>query len=467
MKKILVVFFFSCLVFFSSCKDEKIPLGNEIKNDFLVDSVINHDLVFEESKMVTITGEAEPLVTIVVKILYNDHVVDYAYSTCDSLGKFSVQIIGLKGTSKYYKIEISDGHDKYKHVYDNIRFGKVFMYLGDDILFDDDIPLYANDNITYGTIQNNKIEKINTIPSKMIAAYAQSLEAKYHMPIFFITNVFKNSLIESYIDAEKLNNHHILLNYLDLTNREFDKGFLEHLEGYSVSKIIFNQGIEELSYMNDDNYLRVCSGYTMFLMTVLSMIFEKFNSPEIYIMQAPSLNNKYVSQFRISQSSAANYFDYTTLIPTFDLNNYNIVSDDLVLKTSISLTRLVNRIYNMTILGNKASHYANLIKEYEGDTLKYIYIEFSKGLNLNKVEIIENLKFTDLDGNEILADYEIAKNRLIINNFKIKNDFIAGDEALVEFLDIRIISFGITPVLVETNFYNQYLLPIIPFQIII
>lgn len=501
MKKILNVFTLLLIIlFFTSCKEQTIN-KEDVKptKEFVVSTFIADDQVLLENSELVLSGTSEPGIVIEATIFdENNKVVSSDKAISDNnTAKWSLSLKTPKGNFKKYTIEIKDSYGMFIKTYKNVMFGKLWMLIGDGIIYDElnleekknDEENIVNSYISYLHVIENNLKWINNsennvLVSKFEQEFADKLVDEYKMPVGIVNFTFNNTNIESFLSQKSINDVSRLKEYLEVENKYIDNpnnisdmcyiynNYLSKFNGISFDGVLFNHYVDNLDKLHSDSF---SDFYFNSLMVLVEDLHKNLNNARIYFLGASSSNNDVICKLRNIQNSVTNYFSYVSLIPTFDLNLFDETNI-----FNIELNSLVKRVFDCITLEFKFSKYANLVYvTNEEEVVTKIKVEFSstefieilsqKNIMNNELENIE-IKYLDIyyEDKKLEKVYTLENNFLVINlEYEVKEE-IDGVEVITTKVYEKekiTISYGQYGNLLDYNFINDEDLPIIPFKI--
>lgn len=468
MKKIFISFIvtFTVLSLFllTGCVNNiKIPLGNRPTKQFTIVDYIQDDAIFQAKSKVKISGLSEEGV-IIVATLYDNKgdEVTQVYSTTNEKGAWILEFDAPSASMKTYTLKLADSIGVYHYTFTEIKFGQVWLVLGDEInnlsiqeeLVEDESGYNPTDYNKMFYYENKWIAADSNISSfgyqlieKMTANFTSW--NKYPIGVVFATaentNIY-NWLSRDIIESRKIIKDYLVENNLYKDTFELEKDdmsyyyelYLRNLKNMSYSNVIFNQGLKDIEDLNnntnyDDKSFK--NIYSLMLYSLISDLDDKVRIvDQIFIIQTGSSFESNVSMLRTIQTSMTNYFNKCELVPTYDItlvfdknsNNYlssiecaNLIGleDNICLEIhGIDFEKLVDRIYNSFVNKEQAPFLNDVVQEYdENGYVKSIKLIFKNTETLELVENIIGLEFIDENGNFVEIEYEIFNNEIIIN----------------------------------------------------
>lgn len=494
----LFVFSFALI----SC-EKKIDLPNtevEIVNDFTINESIQNNSLYQQNSVLTIYGESEQGVVIVAKLLDSrNSIVSQNFATVDEKGKYVIELPTPRGSKHSYTLIVNDKNDKFVHQFDNIRFGEVFLVLGDDFLTNpvteeidqDTLEALSEDLFIYDyKVENGSwiVEYDVNDLTDFIWKYYNLIKNRYSCPIGFMKIIETKTYIEEWISERDIKNNSTVKQYLENNGRYFEGTYelgqmsylfnkgIKKLSNLSFNTIIVNQGLydlqrinqgQELSKLGDKFIEKEVKMYTQMHYMLLRTLNTSFvNCQKIALIQKGSIDVSNVGLIRNAEDKSCNYFSKVSLIPIYDLvETESDFEENIHYVTSID--NIVKRLYNIIIGKKKVSGYGNLIKEYDDENrLIRLTIEFSETvylkINTDQItQMIEGLVIYDLDGSIINPYVKNIYNKIVID-LEIENN---NQSLEVEYYEIAKIEYAQSQIITTVGIRNIDEIPIIPFVI--
>ena len=515
---ILILIFLSLNLLTGCINSIKIPIGNRPTKQFTIVDYVQDDAVFQAKSKLKISGLSEEGV-IIVATLYDNKgdEVTQAYSNTNENGIWNLEFDTPSASMKTYTLKIADSIGVYHHTFTEIKFGQVWLMLGDEIKNQSVEDEGVEDNAGYNPTDYNRMfyyknkwvaasEKISEFGYKLIEQMTINFTNwnKYPIGIVFATSEETN--IYSWLSRDIIESRKIIKDYL--TNKgiyELDSDeppnnlydlTLKNLENMSYSNIIFNQGMKDIRDLNDGVCYNEHEFKNIYSLMIYSFISSLDNNIEVidkfYIIQAASEFMDNVNILRNIQTGMSNYFNKCETIPTYDItlllnqdtgkylskDEYNLVKDtdkELNLKiVGVNFEKLVERVYNFSVNKESAPRLNDVVQEYgEDNQVKSIRLIFKNTKELDEVDNIIGLEFIDENGELIEVEYEIRDNEILVDlaNIKVKNSNIEDDtngdnldtDKYVKIVEIR---YGQYNFIYDNNLSNGEV-GVIPFEIII
>lgn len=473
-KRIRIILFISILticLFISGCVHRvKIPIGERPTEKFTVVEYIQDDAIFQAASSLKISGKSNSGVVIVATLYDSKNLmVNQVYCNTDNNGNWNLNLDTPDATMKSYTLKIYDSAEVYHETFTNIRFGEVWMIIGDEFKNieipkkDENIEEQKTISSLDGPIdymlmfyQNNQWLpaqfELSNFGYQLINQIKSTFNTWNRHPIAIVFATSNDTNIYQWLSREIIESRKVIKDYLvseglytDATNLVengmsylFEK-YLNNLRGMSYANIIINQGLADLNDANNgshytkDNFSNV---YSQMLYTFLSELDVKFLiENKIFYIQEGTDTIENSNILRKIQSSTCNYYNKCEIIPTYDLaliydriNDRYLESDEIDLDNiseldilGIDYLRLSKRIYQFSINSYSAPTLKNTVKEYENNgSVVRIKLIFENVNIFDNYETINGLKFYDLEGNEVELEYTIDHNEIIINLLKIE-----------------------------------------------
>lgn len=472
------------------------------KEKFTVDSYIENNALFEENSKLVISGTSEPGV-VIEALIYdkNERVVSSNKAiTLKESNAWEITLNAPKGSFDKYSIVIRDSYKLFEEKYENILFGKLWMFLGNDIsYYKDNLPLndneelakekdYSNLNFLYPNLSSDWIKEDDdhTLIDDFMYNFARRISDTHKMPIGIINITSSDAQIESYLSIDKVNSINKIKDYLQSENKYVEtpskdtdicylyETFVSKFNYMKFSGVIFNHNNVDTELFTNNKFLNF---YFLSYINIIDTLNQNLGGSNVYVLGASSNEDNLIKELRNVQYSATNYFSYAHLIPTFDLNH--VVDDEIM---EADLDKLVSRIVDSLKQNINFSKYANLVYVTGSDeVVTKIKIEFSNtdmikilkdDVNKNKTVInYLDIYYNDLDQGIVKLEdvYYIEDNFLVIDLVYETIEDESGNVILNKVYDKEkiIISYGEYGDLTKYNLVNDSNLPIIPFKIIL
>ena len=134
-KKIIIFLSFIFMLFISGCINRvKIPVGIKPTKNFTVNSYINDDGIYQASSKLVLSGFSEEGV-VIVSSLYDKkgNLINESYCTTSEDGEWSLTIDTPSSGLDNYTLKIKDSNNIYHQTFNDIKFGEVWLYIGDEL----------------------------------------------------------------------------------------------------------------------------------------------------------------------------------------------------------------------------------------------------------------------------------------------------------------------------------------------
>lgn len=481
MKKFLTFISFLLIITLASCEKPIEQIGTKPTKPFTVSKYIGDNGVYNCNNKLKIYGTSEANVVIKVELInQNGKVVDsYSSTTDEKKLTWVVEMTTPRASDASYVIKIADSFDEYVYEYTNIRFGNLWLVVGETfsnstraITLDEelkrDISFYQTSTNEHWLTEDEK-ELIN---DQFIIEFANELYDKTKTPVGIILGIKEDASIEEWLPIETINSVDNILKYVKEINKYHDTleigdaGYIfeteyKQLEGLSLTGITWNYGINKLSLFDDHSY---STTYFQMLTSLFEVWHNYFNCNNIGVYQTKSSDLTNTSIHRRIQNIGVNYYTYVRLIPIVDIKE-----DDSFLSS------LVERTFDILINRKQISSYANLVFDINNDNIvDKIKIEFNntEKLIINDNEKIEYLivKYRE-DGvdKELDLDIEIEDNYLIFNLAYEIIDYDEDDNEIIttSYYDKKLITIEYAQFddISKINLFNEDMIPLTPFQI--
>lgn len=431
----------------------EIPVGKDATKDFFVNQHLANNAVYQASNFLEISGKAENGVVIVMTLLdYRGFVVEKLYDITDNNGNWKILLNTPKLSDKNYTIKITDSKAIFKKEYTNIRFGEVWLVLGDRI--EESVPTDTSDS-EQETNENQMfyIDGTWKVASDTVSVFGMKLIqqmiaqnhalAKSPIAIVFATaNSYSNAYswlskdiidsrlsIKKYLESNDLYKEDIL-NGIENDMAYYYETKLREIEKFSFTKIIWNQGIKDYIDMQNQN-AKFEYDYSQILFNLFSELEGIFSTAtNILVLQEASNFIEGSEQLRKIQNNVCSYFSKCKIITTYDLNvvvkkgTTEIVEkedikqytqDELEIQ-GFHLDALCERIVLISMNTNVAS-VCNILQIYN-DTkdVTSIKLIFDNDVRFDIIDIekIRGLEFFDENNEKITLEYTFVDNQIII-----------------------------------------------------
>ena len=494
LKKIFIIISFIFVIFITGCINKvKIPVGVKPTKEFSIYSYINDDAIYQASSKLVVSGTSEEGV-VIVSSLYDKkgNLINEAYCTTSANGVWNLTIDTPSSSNDSYTLKIKDSNNIYHQTFNDIKFGEVWLYIGDEL-----------NNIDYTGIDNLKNEEQITydynlmffkdetwIPaSEEISQFNYLLAKKIYEgnkswnkhPVGIVFATSEEDLIYKWLSYSAISSRKLIMQYLKNEKLNYDENnslyekYLKTYKNMSYSNVIFNQGVadvklfEKLKY--DDNYFK--NIYSLQLYTFIGELIHEFNiSDNIFILQDSINYYENITLLRALQSNITNYYNVTSIIPTYDLNLFYDVNNDKITSdfnniegefdvVGYDYNELVSRINLFNTHNYKATKLDHIVQEYNEDNIMTsVKLIFEDKLDYNEQELINGLTFIDNLGNIVELSYTINNNELVIDLKK--EDVI--DEENIEYISLKYIGYAQNIEIFDNNLFSSNI-PVIPFEI--
>ena len=278
---IIVIFLFGCR------GNDDPPIVNNEKgitptHDFSVNAYLQDNAVYPQNEEFTISGISENGVLLKVDIFdETNSLIKTASDIADNNGEFSVKIIAPKGSFKKYKIVINDS--VHEHIYQNILFGEVWLYAGEQLsekkeyntdTFNEYVRIFNYDNNSYSW----SIYSLNSSMYNIAYEFGNMLQRKLNVPIAVVDSTLATANADAWISHVTASNQLKINNYLKSIDRYIPssdnivlktnnlssmyKTFVEPLEGIAVKGLVWQQGITDFNVDDEVDIHKLLSNYT-------------------------------------------------------------------------------------------------------------------------------------------------------------------------------------------------------------
>lgn len=446
-------------------------------HDFSVTSYLQDNAVFPQNSEFVINGISENGVLLKVDIYdEKDALIKTASDIADNNGEFSVKIIAPKGSYNQYKIVITDS--VHEHVYQNILFGEVWLYAGEqlesNVVYEE--PIF-NEFVRIFNYSNNKFnwESYNQESNIYNIAYefGNALQDKLSVPVAVIDSTLVQGNADAWISHFTASNQLKINSYLKLIDRYIPspdnivyktnnmssmyKTFLEQLNGIAVKGLIWQQGVTDFDINDDVDIHKLLNNYTYLTSNIFLDYINFFKGNlDIYSIQNGFVNIKYANVLRSAQEQATYLVNNVHIVPTYDCHIPESEDDlnvNYVFSTEKYVERITNDVINYTYQKEKESKYSMLTNVVINNNL--ITLTFSNDINLIEVEEIYGLNVSTIDQIDINYSFEIEKNKIIIE---------LNDLVFTEDMELTI-SYAENNDLYKCNLYNVNQLPVLSFSV--
>jgi hypothetical protein len=270
------------------------------------------------------------------------------------------------------------------------------------------------------------------------------------------------------------------MDYLDNNNLIYNdenslyEKYLNLYKNMSYSNVIFNQGIADLKLTDKSNYnINYFKNiYSLQLYTFMGELIHEFNiADNIFILQDSINHHENISLLRTIQSNITNYYNVTSIVPTYDVNVFYDIEND-ILTSDFNLIEgeftiagynydiLSDRINKFNINNSSATKLDHIVQEYdENNNMITVKLIFEDTLDYNEEYIINGLKFVDNNKEFIDLSYTINDNELIV-------DLIISeeDDEEIKVADLKYIYYAQDIEIYDNNLFSSGI-PVVPFEI--
>ena len=490
-KKIIIFLSFIFILFITGCINKvKIPVGVKPTKEFTVYSYINDDGIYQASSKLVLSGLSEEGVVIVCS-LYDKkgNLINESYCTTSADGVWTLKIDTPSSGLDNYTLKIKDSNNIYHQTFNDIKFGEVWLYIGDElknfnygekeILNDEESTLDYNlmffkDN--KWTPANENISEFNYILANKI--YDNNKSWNKH-PVGIVFAMTEEDLIYKWLSYSAISSRKLIREYLDKENLIYNEEnslyekYLNLYKNMSYSNVIFNQGIGDLKLMDnsnyDSNYFR--NIYSLQLYTFIGELIHEFNiADNIFILQDSINYHENINLLRAIQSDITNYYNVTSIVPTYDLNVFYDIENDIIISDLIDIKgaftvagynydKLSDRINKFNINNYSATKLDHIVQEYdENKNMITVKLIFEDTLDYSEEQIVNGLKFVDDNKEFVNLSYIINDNELII-------DLIISDEdEEIKVVDLKYIYYAQDIEIYHNNLFSSDV-PVVPFEI--
>ncbi len=290
MKKIfqiiLIINTFAWCLFASGCVHRiKIPIGSKPTEKFTVTEYVKDDAVFQASSTLKIEGKSNPGVVMVAALYnYKNSLVSEVYGNTDNDGFWRLSLATPDASMKEYTLKIYDSTEIYHETYTNIKFGEVWMIMGDelenvDFPIQEEVPvdtslLPANGQLDYSFMFYLNEEwvpaqrEISHFGYQLIRQIESTFNSWNRRPISVVFATSQDSNIYQWLSREIIDSRKVIKDYLVSKNlytnsqvlEEDDMSYLSEryltkLQGMSYANIVIHQGLADLIDANNNiNY---------------------------------------------------------------------------------------------------------------------------------------------------------------------------------------------------------------------
>lgn len=492
MKKLIIVL--TCMFTFLlvSCQKEVEPSGVKPTKPYTINSYLGDNAVYQSNASLCLNGISEKDVIIKVEIInQNDKVIDsYKAITDEKKLTWTVNITTPKASNDYYKIKVSDTYNEYVCEYNNIRFGQLWFVAGDSfnknsIKVDAKEPK-INKNVSFYQISEHSHwlsdDEKELMDDDFIIKFADELNINDNMPVGVVIGTEENSSIEEWLPLDTIKNVENILSYVKKINKydetSLQKGYAgylfeskhKELVGLSFSGITWYYGIDNLELFSDNDY-------TTTYFQILTNLFESwhilFNCKRIGVYQTPSIEKNNCQKLRYIQNIGVNYYTYVQIVPIVDLCDIDEIGS-----INLDLDSIAKRTYAVLKQKQRVSSYANLVFDInDNSVVDRIKIEFNNTSYLTLTDgddainyLVVKYKKNGIDEQIIDLSPIIEDNFLIFNlSYEVKTTDDEGNEVTtLEYYDksLIIIEFAQANDISEINIFNENMIPLLPFKIV-
>ena len=288
-KRIRIILFISILticLFISGCVHRvKIPIGERPTEKFTVVEYIQDDAIFQAASSLKISGKSNSGVVIVATLYDSKNLmVNQVYCNTDNNGNWNLNLDTPDATMKSYTLKIYDSAEVYHETFTNIRFGEVWMIIGDEFKNieipkkDENIEEQKTISSLDGPIdymlmfyQNNQWFpaqfELSNFGYQLINQIKSTFNTWNRHPIAIVFATSNDTNIYQWLSREIIESRKVIKDYLvseglytDATNLVengmsylFEK-YLNNLRGMSYANIIINQGLADLNDANNGSH---------------------------------------------------------------------------------------------------------------------------------------------------------------------------------------------------------------------
>ena len=491
-KKIIIFSSLIFMLFITGCISKvKIPVGVKPTKEFTVHSYINDDGVYQASSELILSGLSEEGVVIVCS-LYDKkgNLINESYCTTSADGVWTLTLDTPSSGLDNYTLKIKDSNNIYHQTFNDIKFGEVWLYIGDELK-----------NLNYEEKENLKVEE-NTFDynlmffkdNKWIPANEEISEFNYSLankiyennkswnkhPVGVVFATSEEDLIYKWLSHTAISSRKLIMEYLEKENLVYDEDnslhnmYLSLYKNMSYSNVVLNQGIADLKLFEnsnyDENYFR--NIYSLQLYTFIGELIHEFNiADNIFILQDSINYNQNIGLLRTIQSDITNYYNVTSIVPTYDLNVFYDIENDLITSDlneiegeftvfGYDYDKLAERINKFNVNNYSATKLDHIVQEYdENKNMITVKLIFEKKLDYSEDQIINGLKFVDSNNEYVELLYSIKDNELIV-------DLIISeeDDEEINVVDLKYIYYAQDIEIYDNNLFSSNI-PVVPFEI--
>lgn len=459
-KIILPILFVLILLTLCSC-DNSTNKGILPTKPFEIDNYYQSNMVLSQNRELSIHGKSEKGVQLTLSLFDSKgNKVKKTSTIAGDNDEFVLSFNSPKASNSLYKIIIDDSVNSVS--FENILFGYVFLYLGDDSLFMESETTTDNHdanmfivNLSDNNFVWQKAEMFNDLISKAMHGIYHAL----NLPIAFISGSFEDPYVDQFLSKESINNYKNIRKYLELINRSNDNllpatkkssyaynTLIKRILDVKIDSIIWQQGYSEVTKFSDIKLTQLSSLYNYclnHLFTYLNNIFDC----NIYTIQNGYDDFLDISNLRILQSNPSFNMSNVILIPTYDCYKEGVIEEEA----------LVNRISEMiytnqfTKLKLHALSLSDVISFNHTITLSFYGTGTLKDVEIFGLEIINN------NGEKLNFSYNFLETNLEI---VIDEEYFDNGETLN--IEIR---YGLNEDIYNDNLLSTEDLPVTPFRV--
>ena len=482
-----------CFLLLTACvtTDNPKPAGKRPTEDFIITDYLKDNVVLEEKDTCVISGTSQDGVIIKFELLNKSgkSVLKKQATTDSTTLKWSISFTAPKGSYDSYKIKLSDSYNTYTHTFVNVRFGHVYLLMGDSIndetiidqtnLEEDDFSdlsfFYVDEKNPHFLDLPSEIDLLD----KFTLDFGTSIKKADNMPIGIVVLPFYKTKLYEWLPLENVNTISPIKSYLE-SKHEYvenptklgDMSYLDmilkaHLENLSITSMVLNLGMNDLDDLNE---VKSSNVYFQMFYTLIDSLNDNFGDFDLMLLQAPSKEEMNVEKLRHIQSSIANYYSYVKIVPTYDLK----VSEN----GSLDELKLVTRLKDLIKKNKYVSSYSNIILEVDEklEVVTSIKIEFSNTdkllVELLSEETVINYFHVFYNAEEEVKELNITpkieKNYIIIDLTYEEEEINNGETVTIKKVydksKINIV-YGWLNDLSDVNLFNDDGIPVLPFNI--
>ena len=456
-------------------------------HDFSVEPYLQDNAIFPQNSEFTISGLSENGVLLKVDIYdQNDALIKTASDIAANDGEFSVKITAPKGSFNKYRIVINDS--VHEHSYENILFGEVWIFAGEqlnesfdyqDKEFNQNVRIFNYDNNEYSWSCYESDSSIYPISYE----FGNKLQKSLNVPIAIIDSTIPVGNADAWISHFTASNQLKIYNYLKSVNRYIPNldnivlktnnlssmynTYLSLLKGINVKGMIWQQGVTDFSKNNNDDIHKLLSNYSYLTSNIFLDYINYFNGQfDIYSIQNGFVNIDFANELRSAQEQASYLVNNVHIIPTYDCHivEENETEDKIESDLEVSnvnyvfsvekfISRITNDVMEHTYKEEKNIKYSMLTNVVINNNV--IILTFSNEIELTNVDEIYGLRVYTSDNYDIKHQSHIEENTVII---------YLNDLFFDENMDV-IVSYAENDDLYKCNLYNIYKKPVLPFRV--